>query len=545
MRPAMTLGGSMAETGLERYLSNILETVAEGIALIGADGVFTFANSAAEGILGTPKDVIVGRRYDDRVWELTGPDGRPVPVDQLPSTKVMLTGEPVFDTVLGAELSDGRRVKITVNAVPFRDREGRLVGTLVSFRDVTHRERVERLDRALSEISIAVNSSFDYDTILQRALDRAVDALGCESGILFLKDGPDWVIRYLCNLPSDLRGTRIPEEQASFTEVMGATGGAIALNDAYKDERLGNRIMRRYTIKSMLDVTIRVRGRDLGHVSFINHSEAVPFTQDDVDFANKFGAMVGLALENSDLYRAEQETALYLQRALVGSPAPVPGVAFSHAYLSGTKSAIVGGDFYDLFAADSGHVAVLLGDVSGKGLPKATVAAMAKHTMIAYLLEQETPARVAMRADRIIAHSTGYSTFITAVIGLLDPSTGRFQYCNAGHPRPLVLRADGHVERLEVGSPLLGVLDDPTFDQAETSLAPGDTLLLFTDGVTEARNKSGMLGDEGIADLLERSADVPIGDLAGRLLEQVSDFVGGRPGDDVAILAVQLEERGE
>jgi anti-sigma regulatory factor (Ser/Thr protein kinase) len=167
-------------------------------------------------------------------------------------------------------------------------------------------------------MSTAVYSSPDFDTIVQRALDRGVDALGCDAGVIFMHEGGSaWVMRYLCNLPGDMLGTSVPDEDASFTTLTGGPrGGAIAYNDAFQDERISNRLMRRFEIKAMLDVTLRVHGRDVADVSFINHSKTAPFTEGDVDFANKLGAMVALALENvrlDRLYEIEHDAAVRLQ----------------------------------------------------------------------------------------------------------------------------------------------------------------------------------------------------------------------------------------
>ena len=444
----------MGETGLEKYLGSVLDAVAEGIEIIDADGYYSFANLAAERMFG-PREELIGRRYDDTRWRLMTPDGVPIPPEEMPQAQVMRTGEPVLDTLFRAILPDGRQVVLTMNAVPFPDESGRVVGTLVSYTDVTQRSRTEHLDRALLDIGAAVNSSFDFDTIVQRALDLAVEALGCESGILFLKEGSDWVMRFLSNLPEDMRGARVPDEAASFTTLTGGKAGAIAFNDAYEDDRIHNRVMRRFRIKSLLDVTLRVRGRDIADVSFIYQSTAVPFTEDDVTFADKFGLVVGLALESSELYHVEKETARLMQEALVGNPGAIEGITFSHAYHSGTTSTLVGGDFYDLFEIDHDHVAVMLGDVSGKGIAKAMVAARAKHTMIAHLLEGDLPARVLELTNQVLVQSTEESTFITAFAGLLDKRSGVLEYCNAGHPDPLVLRSGGAVERLS------GQVSDP------------------------------------------------------------------------------------
>lgn len=533
----------MSATDSARYDERILGAVAEGVAVVDADGRFTFANPAAARILGTPVNEIVGRRYDDPVWKFTFPDGTAIPVDEAPLSLAMRTGEPVSDAVYGVELPDGRHLVLTINAVPFAE-EGHLSGALISFSDVTAVQHVQTLDRALTEISRAVHSSLEFDTIIERGLPRAVEALGCESAVIFLNEGSDWVMRYLCNLPEDMQGVRVPEEQASFTTLTGGKAGALAFNDAYKDERIDNRLMRRFHIHTLLDVMIRVRGRDIADVSFINMSEAGPFTEDDVFFADRFGAIVGLALDNGELYRTERDTSELLQKALLGNPAPIDGIVFSHTYRSGTTSALVGGDFYDLLEIDQDHVALLLGDVSGKGLPQATTAGLAKHTMTAYLLESEAPGQVVERTSRVLERSTDGSIFVTAVVAVLDKRSGRLTYCNAGHPDPLVSRVNGEVERLTERSHVLGVFSETEFPQAETSLAEGDVLLLYTDGVTEARGPEGVFGDERIAALLGESRDVGVPDLANHVMARVSDYAQVALSDDVAILAVQRIERG-
>jgi phosphoserine phosphatase RsbU/P len=223
----------------------------------------------------------------------------------------------------------------------------------------------------------------------------------------------------------------------------------------------------------------------------------------------------------------------------VGNPGAIEGITFSHAYHSGTKSTLVGGDFYDLFEIDDDHIAVLLGDVSGKGIAKAMVAARAKHTMIAHLLEGDMPDRVLELTNSVLGQSTEHGTFITTFVGLLDKRSGVLKYCNAGHTDPLVLRGSGAVERLAARSPLLGAFSEMEFEPAHASLAAGDVLLLYTDGVTEARGAEGLFGEEGIRALLAGSTHVSVTGLADHVMKQVADYASDGLSDDVAIMAVE------
>jgi sigma-B regulation protein RsbU (phosphoserine phosphatase) len=164
---------------------------------------------------------------------------------------------------------------------------------------------------------------------------------------------------------------------------------------------------------------------------------------------------------------------------------------------------------------------------------------MAKHTMNAYLFEGDVPARVLERTNRVLARATEDSTFITAFAGLLDKRSGVLEYCNAGHPEPLVLRSGGAVERLTARCPLLGAFPQTQFEPAHASLAAGDVLLLYTDGVTEARGPGGLFGDERIASLLARSSQVSVSGLADNVLKEVADYDSEAFSDDVAIMALE------
>ena len=155
-----------------------------------------------------------------------------------------------------------------------------------------------------------------------------------------------------------------------------------------------------------------------------------------------------------------------------------------------------------MFETDHDHVAVVIGDVEGKGIAEAMLGARAKHTMHAYLLDGDPPALVLERTNRVVARSAANPMFITAFAGLLDKRSGVLEYSNAGHPDPFVLRSGGAVETLTTRSPLLGALPEAQFERAHASLGVGDVLLLYTDGVTEARGPDGLFGDERIASLL-------------------------------------------
>jgi sigma-B regulation protein RsbU (phosphoserine phosphatase) len=200
----------------------------------------------------------------------------------------------------------------------------------------------------------------------------------------------------------------------------------------------------------------------------------------------------------------------------------------------------VGGDFYDVFEAKGSQIALLVGDVSGHGIAAARMATLVKD--VAHAFTHQT-----LRTDEVLRLTNGLLVekgqpgFVTLFLAILDPSTGALQYSSAGHPDPMLLRASGEVESLSSGSVPLGVFADAVWKSRETKMGPGDRLLLYTDGVTEARDGAEFFGKERLAEVM-RLTMAPVEDVPGLVLEQVLAFSGGSLHDDVALLAISLAE---
>ncbi len=234
-----------------------------------------------------------------------------------------------------------------------------------------------------------------------------------------------------------------------------------------------------------------------------------------------------------------------LQEAMLSIPERLPGVEFGHLYRSATHATRVGGDFYDLFELDDGRVAVVSGDVSGKGLEAATLTARIKHTMRAYALEGHSPASVLERTNRVITRSTDTTSWASIFLGYLDVPTGSLMYCSAGHPPPIVRRAGGSTRgprtfQLNPNSPIAGAFDETEFSQDVEVLEPGDVLLLYTDGVTEARRGREIFGEERLMTALDECPDRGTEDIPSRIFSTVLAYCSGRLSDDIALVALAI-----
>ncbi|MDZ4180974.1 MAG: SpoIIE family protein phosphatase [Coriobacteriia bacterium] len=531
----------MGDSLLEKYQGRILDHVHEGIAIIDANGCYTFVNPTGEHILGKSKDDIIGRHHADAIFDLVNPDGSDTDPTETPVFLVIATGEPIHGAEYAVKQPDGSTSMILIDAEPFREETGKLMGALISFSDVTEVRRVQHLSDALNDINNAVIGGSDTGAVMQQALDMAVAALGCESGVIYLQDGADWILHYLSGLPDSMLGVRIPEASASFTVLTAGPVGSIAYNDACSDERIDNRLMRRHQIKSMLDVVLRVQDNLVGDVSFHYHSEAVPFSQDDIDFANKFGVSVGLALENAKLHQEKAYVIESLQAALLKTPKTLKGLEFAYDYQAGGELGEVGGDFLDLFPCEEG-IGLVLGDVSGKGVDAAALAAEAKNALKALLYLGESPAAAAFKVNRMLLASTPPHIFITAFLATLETNSGKLTYCCAGHPPPLIHRADSQVRSLKTSSPLIAAFHDADYVDEEDLLAPGDRLLTYTDGVIEARRDGKFYGQDRLVQTVAESAPGSTLALVEDVLDDIRTFTDNQLDDDVAILAVALAQ---
>lgn len=242
-----------------------------------------------------------------------------------------------------------------------------------------------------------------------------------------------------------------------------------------------------------------------------------------------------------ELKRAEElerSIADTLQSTIVMTPGHISSVEIGHTYLSATTGARVGGDFYDLFAPAAGHVAFMIGDVCGKGVEAAAATTMARVTLRGFAYEDDDPARVLQRTNEAMRMQMGEDKFITAVFGVIDTATGHVRVAAAGHPDPVLRSASGTAALGLPHAPPLAVLEGQTYDDVEFDMAPGDRLVLFSDGLIEAGWDRGEFGIEGVVEHLARSRETDPDVLVDDLLAAAVAHAQGPLADDVAIVAL-------
>ncbi|WP_369195478.1 SpoIIE family protein phosphatase [Streptomyces djakartensis] len=268
------------------------------------------------------------------------------------------------------------------------------------------------------------------------------------------------------------------------------------------------------------------------------------FRQEILELAEDLSRRAALALDNARLYSERTAISQSLQRSLLPPELPsIDGVEVEVIYRAAGEGNEVGGDFYDVFPIRDGAYGFAIGDVCGTGPNAAAVTGLARHALRLLAREGLSGPAVLERLNSAILDEGARSRFLTLLYGEMRPQedgSAELKVVCAGHPLPLRLRQDGTVEPAAEPQPLLGVIEDLELHEETVTLDPGDVLLCVTDGVTERREGTRMLGDDGLADVLTTCTGLTAGAVAARIMRAVERFASDAPSDDMAILAMRV-----
>jgi hypothetical protein len=284
-------------------------------------------------------------------------------------------------------------------------------------------------------------------------------------------------------------------------------------------------------------VPMVARGRMLGVISFVHSGRPQPR---QLRVLEDFTGRAALAYDNARLYAERARVAQTLRRSLMPAALPVlPGLDLESYFRPMGAGSEVGGDFYDVFA-DRDGCWLIVGDVCGKGAEAAVMTAFLRHTAAAYAREGNSPAGVLGRVNRTMLEQDFEGRFATAILARLQyvPGAIGLTVAAAGHPPALVTRAGGQAEEFGLGGTLLGIFPDARIEDSSTTLAVGDSLTLYTDGLCEAHAPARVLGPDEMIGALSGPPPASAEQAIAALLGLVDLSQGAR--DDIAILSVRV-----
>jgi serine phosphatase RsbU (regulator of sigma subunit)/DNA-binding transcriptional regulator YhcF (GntR family) len=359
------------------------------------------------------------------------------------------------------------------------------------------------LPRVLRVIRAEAPSQPDLDSFMERVVERTEALLGARPELI--RDRAE-VLSLVHSLPL-LRSARAP-----------VSAGADLLMPVFSDDEV------------------------LGVLRLAPKSTGQEYDREDLKFLTALGEQMGIVANQFRLRneRQESEYALDIQHGLLPREIPqIPGFTIAGAW---QPARTVGGDYYDVFKLSETELALVVADVSGKGMPAALLMSNLQATVKAYATAESSPKDLCDKVNRAICRSITIGNFITFFYAVLDSAGRRLTYTNAGHNPPLIARQDRSCLKLETGGTVLGMFTDASYEQAGVDLLPGDRLVIFTDGITEAVDSNGQeLGGERLIALLRENPTASAADLRDAIMQGVTQFCREDFADDATLLAVAVD----
>ncbi len=245
---------------------------------------------------------------------------------------------------------------------------------------------------------------------------------------------------------------------------------------------------------------------------------------------------VELSAAQIEMQEQELERAREIQQSLL--PTDIPQIAGFEVATAWQPARMVGGDYFDVLRLGENRLGICIADVSGKGVSAALLMANVQATVRAFARDTESPARVCSRVNSVLCGNIATGKFVTFFYGVLDGERRTLEYCNAGHPYPVVVSGDS-IRQLPASGAVLGVFPAWKYEDVEVALGAGDRLLLFTDGITEACGADGEeFGEENLAAFAMANCTGTAAELNGRVVARVTEFCAGRFRDDATLVVV-------
>lgn len=508
----------------------------------GADLRFRWTNRAFLDLMDDPRPQ----------WDLLGMPVRGFLSDTPSAVRfidVAYTGQAFNDPEYEYRASWGETTYWQLSYLPVPGRIGDPFDVLFTAVDVTaavterrRREAVSSdLRQAMGLIDTTVLSSLDAEEILQRVLVESTEALGADWGWIAEQEAGSWVFRNVHGWPIEMIGMAFKEDELSLPGLAARERHVTYASGMKEAEKPKRDLMARHDIGAFVMVPIIERGDVTGVMGFCWDTE-MPLLDAHLELARKLEVSLSLALANARAYESERRVTRSLQSAFFTAPRQLAGMELGHLYHSASGGTNLGGDFYDVLELDGGRVGVLVGDVAGKGAEVAALTTLVKSSMRAQALRLPAPADVMEAANDLMLRGGEAEDRATAFFATLDRVTGDMAYCSAGHPAPILVRKGERPTLLAGSHAALGGTRG-RYHSSQTVLDVGDLVVLYTDGLTETRDRHGeVYGLERLLSVVDDCADEPADVVPESLFLSAFSFADGHLRDDVAIVAMRRTE---
>jgi PAS domain S-box-containing protein len=544
-------------------LAQILDSLAEAVTIRDPHHHIVYANKAALRHMGFRSLEELQDRSPQSImgdYVVQDEHGRELTMDDVPSVRQLGGADADRLLMRTVHRTTGEMKWDMLKSTVLRDADGDPIAAVTIIEDVTQEKASELRERFLARATDTLMSSIDYQETLRNvawllvpeiadwcAVDLVGEAGTREQVVVAHRDPEKLALaerlrRYTSEeLDPDQGLGRVM--RTGLTELYSEIPDEMIVEVATDEEHL--MLLRAVGLRSVLVVPLRARGRTLGAITLVSAESLRRFDESDKEFAEQLASRAAIAVDNARLATARREIAETLQRSLLPDAVPsIPGWEIATMYRAASVSdeVEVGGDFYDFFDTPAGWI-VLLGDVTGRGVEAAAMTSLVRHGARFMAKQEHSPSGILARLDEALREQPGLSLCSALCVRLEDD---QFVMSSAGHPAPLVVRDDGRVREIGGSGPLLGGWEGSIWEDRIVSLAEGETLFMYTDGVTDTRGEAERFGAARLRRVLADHAAAGPSELLTELEAELGRFQAEGHSDDTGALAlrpapVQLE----
>ncbi len=407
----------------------------------------------------------------------------------------------------------------------------------------SQRESAERLERlaaqleTLQQVSLKLGRLRDEGGVVREVLESGAELLQADIAAYAVRDGEVVVVKAF----HDRDGFSAPDAAAAESIVAVLRDalpeiGALEIGDGVAQKSLADRA---FVHGRALIVPLKRHRPDTLAALVFQRSRESSFSDDDGRLATTMAAQLSLTLRNVHAFQREHEIAETFQQALLVEPPLLAGAEIGVKYQAAARAARVGGDFYDILQLSPERVLIAVGDVCGRGLQAAVETALLRYTLRAYA-QESSPGEALSRLNSALLAQDAELPFATIVVAALDVRRRNLEYAVAGHPRPIVLAGRRRFPIAQAGGFPVSMFPGETYPTNRCVLPEDATIVLYTDGLTEARRDGHMLGERGLRETIRRHLDEPAQQLAESLMGRAARYAGGTPEDDMAVVVIKL-----
>lgn len=514
-----------------RRLREILDILPVGVVIADEDGKIVEANEAIKLAWGegfVKSESISGYTMYKGWWADTG---EYLKAEDWAMARAIRYGETSIAEMIDIERFDGSKGTILNSAVPMYDGEGHIVGAIAVVQDITMLRLLE------SQAAEYAAREAEARTMLQTILDTApvgIVVVQADGEISYTSEG---ALRILGSPAVGIVGQPESSPYRLFhtdSTRMGSTEFPL-----HRSLRHG---------ESIRDLEMIIQRPDGERICVIANCSPIRDGSGNVTSAvgifTDVTKMSELRREVERNLEREVHFSQMLQQALLPTiPDSLSGYSAASIYIPAFASREIGGDFFDLFETEDGKIGMLIGDVSGKGLEAAAFAAEARSIIHAFAYELSSPAEAITHANSVLAAiQQTNGLFVTVFLVIADPRTGRFKCCGAGHPPAILQHPDGRIELAPFGDLPMGVQHDYIFHERECHFEIGSRIILYTDGITEARQMGEMFGIDGIEQVLRKSLGMEPKAVIEAIVGAAQEWAGDHLRDDTAVMIIKQQE---